>query len=97
MGSLTPRRDLTYVADTAWAFVLVAETPDIEGEVIHFGGAASGFRGTTGATLPAQRRGRARVVSVQERQRPEKSEVRLLLCQPAKARRLLGWETTRRN
>jgi nucleoside-diphosphate-sugar epimerase len=37
LGSLAPRRDLTYVTDTARAFVLALTAPDIEGEVIHFG------------------------------------------------------------
>ncbi|MCM3900881.1 MAG: GDP-mannose 4,6-dehydratase, partial [Pyrinomonadaceae bacterium] len=34
----------------------------------------------------------AEIVSSSDRQRPERSEVGLLLCDAAKARRLLGWE-----
>jgi nucleoside-diphosphate-sugar epimerase len=33
----------------------------------------------------------ARIVSVDQRRRPEKSEVGLLLCDAARARALLGW------
>ena len=33
----------------------------------------------------------ARIVSLPERQRPEKSEVGLLLCDASKAQQLLGW------
>ena len=35
---------------------------------------------------------RAKIVSVNERKRPAKSEVELLLCNAARAKRLLGWE-----
>jgi nucleoside-diphosphate-sugar epimerase len=34
---------------------------------------------------------KARIVSVSERQRPEKSEVGLLLCDASKASRVLKW------
>lgn len=94
LGSLKPRRDLTFVTDTARAFVLAGETPGIEGEVIHFGrGEAATVRDIARLCLRVSRAS-ARLVSVAERQRPEKSEVQLLLCNPAKARRLLGWTTT---
>ena len=91
LGSLSPKRDLTFVEDTARAFMLAAEKPGIEGETIHFG------QGMAYSVLEIAERclkvvgSSARIVSVEPRRRPEKSEVGLLLCDPSKAKRLLGW------
>ena len=91
LGSLTPKRDLTYVEDTAQAFMLAAEKPGIEGETIHFGqGMAYSVEEVAQRCLDAVRSS-ARIVSVEQRRRPEKSEVGLLLCDASKAKRLLGW------
>lgn len=91
LGNLEPQRDLTFVEDTAQAFLLAAETPNIEGDTIHFGRG----KAVTVAELAQQCLdtigSQARIVSVASRQRPEKSEVGVLLCDAAKARRLLGW------
>jgi dTDP-glucose 4,6-dehydratase len=91
LGSLEPQRDLTYVEDTAQAFVLAARAPEIEGELIHFGQGKAIRIGDLAAECLQAAGSRARIVSVAERQRPEKSEVTLLLCDPSRARRLLGW------
>lgn len=91
LGSLEPQRDLTYVEDTARAFVLAAQAPGIEGEVVHFGQGKAIRIGDLAARSLEVVGSSARIVSVLERQRPEKSEVGLLLCDPSRARRLLGW------
>ncbi len=93
LGNLTPQRDLTFVEDTARAFRLAAEAPGIEGEVIHFGQGSAISVGELaqrclGAAAAADQ---TRIVSTAERQRPGKSEVELLICNAAKAQRLLGW------
>lgn len=91
LGNLSPRRDLTFVEDTAKAFLLAAEAPDIEGETIHFGqGEAVSVEELAHKCLEVVG-SNARVVSMPERQRPDKSEVGLLLCDASKAKRLLGW------
>lgn len=91
LGSLDPQRDLTFVTDTAEGFRLAVETPDIEGETIHFG---SGKAVTIGEL--AQRcldvvGSQARITTSSDRIRPAKSEVGLLLCNPEKAAKLLNW------
>lgn len=96
LGSLTPKRDLTFVEDTARAFLLAAEKPGIEGETIHFGqGSAVTIGELTRMCLDAVG-SKAQIVSAAERLRPEKSEVGLLLCDPRRAEKILGWkpETT---
>jgi NAD dependent epimerase/dehydratase len=91
LGNLGPRRDLTFVEDTVRAFVLAADAPGVEGEVIHFGRGEAVSVGELARQCLDVVGSAARVVSRAERRRPEKSEVGLLLCGAAKARRLLGW------
>lgn len=94
LGNLEPKRDLTFVSDTVRAFLLAAETPGIEGETIHFG------QGTAVSVAEIAQRclsvvgSKAEIVSVTERQRPQQSEVELLLCDASKAQRILGWKPT---
>jgi NAD dependent epimerase/dehydratase len=92
LGNLEPRRDLTYVDDTVRAFVLAAETPGIEGQVIHFGQGQAVSVGELARQCLQVVGSDAVLTSVPERQRPEKSEVGLLLCHAARARALLGWQ-----
>jgi len=91
LGNLTAKRDLTYVTDTARAFLLAAEAPGIEGEVIHFGQGQTVSVGELAQRCLDTIGSKARIISVPERQRPEKSEVGLLLCDATKARRVLNW------
>ena len=91
LGNLEPKRDLTFVEDTARAFLLAAETPGIEGEVIHFGQGQAVSVGELAQRCLDAVGSKARIISVPERQRPEKSEVGLLLCDATKARRVLKW------
>jgi len=91
LGNLEPRRDLTYVADTVRAFILAAEAPAIEGEVIHFGHGEAASVGEIARRCLEVTGSSARIVSVPERARPERSEVGLLLCDASRARKVLGW------
>jgi NAD dependent epimerase/dehydratase len=92
IGNPAPRRDLTFVSDTVRAFLLAAEVPGLEGQVVHFGQGEAISIGDLARRCIDIVGGKARVVSVQERLRPEKSEVDLLLCNPAKASKLIGWQ-----
>jgi len=91
VGNLEPRRDLTFVEDTAAAFVLAGSAPSIEGEVIHFGSGEAVSIGELAQSCLAVAGSRARITSVKERQRPDKSEVGVLLCDAARARQRLRW------
>jgi dTDP-glucose 4,6-dehydratase len=92
LGSLTPQRDLTFVEDTARAFGLALEAPGIEGEVIHFGQGWAVSVGEIAERCLVAAGSTAQIVQETERVRPGKSEVGLLLCNPVKAKQLLGWE-----
>jgi len=92
LGNLRPKRDLTYVGDTARAFLLAATVRGIEGETIHFGQGSAVTVGELAKQCLHVVGSSAKIVSVEHRLRPEKSEVGLLLCNPAKAKKLLGWQ-----
>jgi NAD dependent epimerase/dehydratase len=92
LGNLKAKRDLTYVTDTARAFLIAAETKGIEGEVIHFGQRSAVSIEDLAAKCLRAVGSKAKIISVKQRLRPEKSEVGLLLCNPARARKLLGWK-----
>lgn len=91
LGSLTPQRDLTFVEDTAEAFRFALEKDGIEGETIHFGsGEAVSIRALADTCLQSLNIS-ASILTAEERIRPHRSEVQLLLCNPHKAKQLLGW------
>jgi dTDP-glucose 4,6-dehydratase len=92
LGNTEPKRDLTYVADTVQAFLLAAEKPGLEGETIHFGQGSCVSIGDLAQMCLRLTGNDASVLSVDERRRPEGSEVDLLMCDYTKAKRLLGWQ-----
>lgn len=92
LGSLTPRRDLTFVTDTARAFLAALDQKGIEGEVIHFGQGSAISVGELAEVCFRVLKKHGRVVTMDGRVRPVKSEVDLLLCDASKAREKLGWK-----
>ena len=91
LGSLFPVRDLTFVKDTVRGFIKIAECDKSIGETINIG---SG-KGVTIAELAQRVAGLLnkdiRVITEEERIRPEKSEVKKLICDNAKAKQLMDW------
>lgn len=92
LGNLRAKRDLTFVDDTARAFILAATTKGIDGQTIHVGSGSAFSIAALARHCLKVAGSRARVVSVDRRVRPLQSEVNLLVCDPRKAERLLGWK-----
>lgn len=92
LGALSPTRDLNYVANTVSAFITAAQSPQSIGQVIHFGSGREISIAALAELLMELAGIHKPIVSTAERQRPQASEVERLLCNPAKARELLGWE-----
>jgi dTDP-glucose 4,6-dehydratase len=92
LGSLTPKRDLTFVTDTAEAFRMALEEPGIEGETIHFGSGQAITIGELAQKCLSLVNSDARIITSEERIRPTKSEVEVLLCNPSKAANILRWQ-----
>jgi NAD dependent epimerase/dehydratase len=92
LGSLTPVRDLVYVADTVAGFLALAEAKDCIGKVVNL---ATGV-GVTVAELAErilrQVGRKLPVIETDERKRPEVSEVFKLLGSAALAEKLAGWK-----
>ena len=92
LGDTGPVRDLNFVGDTVSAFIQLAECDAALGQVVHVG---TGRGATVGelAELSMKIVGRSvPVVCDPKRVRPAKSEVRTLLCDAAKAKRLMDWQ-----
>jgi NAD dependent epimerase/dehydratase len=92
LGSLEPRRDLTYVADTVDGFVRAGTVDGLRGgEVIQLGtGDALSVQDLAERAMAAVGH-RARLVRDPERVRPPESEVAALVSDPALAGQRLGW------
>ena len=91
IGALSPKRDLTFVADTVNAFLLAAQAPKAVGEFINIG---TGRMWSVAEMIAHIAKILGRPIHAQsksERQRPKHSEVYRLLCDARKAKRLLGW------
>jgi len=93
LGSLSPVRDFTFVKDTAQGFIRVAECDNSVGEVINVGsGQAQTIGDTLNLILEIIGQPDIPVVTDEQRIRPEKSEVGLLLANTEKARSLMDWQ-----
>jgi NAD dependent epimerase/dehydratase len=91
LGSLSPTRDFSFVADTVAGFMSLAECDAALGHVVNLG---SGFEISVGDTakLIAEVMGRPmEIVTDDQRLRPEKSEVERLFSDTRKAQALTPW------
>ncbi len=92
LGSLTPIRDLTYVADTVQGFIKFAESPKTVGKTVNTGSGRGITIGELAALIIRQMNPDATIICDEERIRPDKSEVMQLLCDNRLAKDLAGWE-----
>ncbi len=91
LGSLDPKRDLTYVGDTVAGFLKAGEVAGLEGKTIQLG---TGRTESIADVFHAACRAvgvKAEVVQSAQRVRPSKSEVMVLQSDPTLAEKLLGW------
>ena len=92
LGSITPTRDLNYVADTATGFIALAECDAAIGRDVNVGSGREISVGELAAKLIEITGANARIVTDEVRLRPEKSEVERLLASNALVRELTSWE-----
>lgn len=92
LGSLWPRRDLTFVSDTVDGFIRASLAEGVLGETINLG-VGEDVSIEELVELVFEATGERKEVRVtEERMRPEGSEVRRLLSDNGRARELMGWE-----
>jgi NAD dependent epimerase/dehydratase len=92
LGSLHPRRDLTFVRDTAAGMIAAVTAPDAVGRTIQLGTGEAVSVGEIVDLVGEVMGKELHAVLDEARVRPANSEVELLLSEPARARELLGWE-----
>lgn len=91
LGSLTPRRDLTFVTDTVDGFVRLASSDLPRGALVQLGTGQSVSIGDLFDLCRKVTNVEAEVVTDTERVRPDASEVQVLLSDPTRAKETLGW------
>jgi len=91
LGSLTPKRDLTYVDDTVEGFIKVAESPDSVGEVINIGSSTEISIRALAQKIFNLIGKQPEIAMEKKRTRPELSEVERLMADTRKAKNLLNW------
>ncbi|HEX3000924.1 MAG TPA: SDR family NAD(P)-dependent oxidoreductase [Methanoregula sp.] len=92
LGSLTPVRDLTFVADTVNGFIKLAESKKTMGKTVNTGSGRGVTIGELAEIIIRQVNPKAKIVCEEKRVRPGKSEVMELLCDNRLALELAGWK-----
>ncbi len=92
LGSMRPRRDLTYVTDIVEGFILAATARGVEGKVINLGTGKDISIGELAELILQIMGKKAEILFDATRIRPSMSEVQQLLADNSNARKLLGWE-----
>jgi nucleoside-diphosphate-sugar epimerase len=91
LGSLSPVRDLTFVADTVRAFIALAECDAAIGLVCNAGNGKGITIGDLASRLVEMIRPGAELTTEHARVRPEHSEVMALIADASRLRELTGW------
>lgn len=91
LGSLSPRRDLTFVTDTARGFAAVAASEAAVGRVTNLGNGKDISIGELAERIAGILGTDVRIEEESARVRPEKSEVMQLLADTTLARTSCGW------
>lgn len=91
LGSLTPTRDFNFVKDTANGFIEIAKSDKTIGEEINIATQQEISIGELAQEIIDQINPKAKIICEEQRLRPEKSEVNLLLGSNEKIKRLTNW------
>lgn len=94
LGALSPIRDMNFVTDTAAGFAAVLSSPDAVGRTINLGSGKGVSIGELAIEILDLCESEARIVTDEERLRPDRSEVLELVCDPSLAKKILGWESS---
>lgn len=92
LGSLSPTRDFNYVKDTANGFITIANSQNTIGEEINIATQNEISIGELAEEMISQINPNAKIITDEERLRPENSEVNRLLGSNKKIKDLTSWE-----
>jgi dTDP-glucose 4,6-dehydratase len=91
LGNLAPTRDLTFVEDTAAAFLAIAERPECVGTATNVGMNAEISVGALVEKIAHILGARVEIYADPKRVRPVQSEVERLCCDSGRIRRVTNW------
>jgi len=94
LGSLAPKRDFNYIKDVVIGFIKVAESENSIGKTINISSGKAISIGELVEKIKSIINKEFSIETKEERIRPEKSEVMLLLGNNSEAKKLLDWEPT---
>ena len=92
LGSLAPTRDLTFVEDTCFGFEEIFKTDSLFGEVVNIGMKAEISMRDLAELIASIMNVELSIKSIDERIRPESSEVERLFCDNTKLLKHTSWE-----
>jgi dTDP-glucose 4,6-dehydratase len=92
LGNLTPTRDLTFVEDTALGFIEILKSEKLYGEITNIGTGKEISIKQLVELIAELLQVKVEIDSVEERVRPEKSEVERLLCNNTKLTENTRWK-----
>lgn len=92
LGSLLPTRDFNFVSDTVSGFIAELQSEQGIGEIINIGSNFEISIGDTAQTIADVMGIEIKIITDEQRLRPEKSEVERLWADNDKAEKLLGWQ-----
>lgn len=92
LGSLTPTRDLTFVKDTADAFLEIAKSDKLFGEITNIGMNEEISVGDLVELIAEIMNVEINILSDDQRIRPDKSEVERLYCDNSKIIKTTNWK-----
>lgn len=91
LGSLTPKRDFTYVSDTVDGFISAIDNKKCLGQTINLGTGKDFSIGETVKNIENILQIKAKIVTDNVRIRPKMSEVNRLISSNLKAKKILNW------
>jgi len=92
LGDLSPTRDFVYVKDTAHGFIEIAKSDNTIGQEINIATQSEISIGELAAELIRQINPKAKIITDNQRIRPEKSEVNRLFGSNQKIKELSNWK-----
>lgn len=91
LGDVSPTRDFNFVLDTCRGFIELAECDQAVGQIINIGSNYEISIGHTLELIQALMNRKIKLITDQQRIRPEKSEVQRLWCDNSKIKSLTGF------
>ncbi|MEE9117294.1 MAG: NAD-dependent 4,6-dehydratase LegB [Calditrichia bacterium] len=92
LGNLAPTRDLTFVKDTARAFIEIAKVPELNGEVTNVGLNEQISIGELAKLISELMGEEIDVIADEQRVRTKDSEVERLICDNSKILKYTAWQ-----